>query len=504
MMTAAWIRSFCLACLILVPLSANAAMPLVHMRAFHFTGYWGGNPTGIKALPDAYFQYLANNNVNWLGISVAIFTGGMVDPTVKVIYTPATNQIPGAIYTFDDADLTTFIARVKQQGVKVYLTLAFQDSPEATQRDPSTLCHSAQYPVPRYLFGEMRFNPAVPVEACINPAYWWWNPSHSNYSTNVALFWNSYTQVAVKYATLAQHAGIEMISLGTETDRIFRTQNGSYPNNFRNELTQMVVAVRAAYSGVVTYDQVYDVQTSGNFYSASKPLFQDLGLDVVGVSAYFPLTSPPPTRVLSVSELESAWDTVFTNYLAPLQAANPGKPMVFLEFGYTDDVASPGNPTSNESTLFVSQDLSGNGVDDGRDQQNNIYQAFFNVNARYDDLVRGAFLWGNGMSNYDFDLTHRGFKLEGKPVELTVRGVYGAWKNDERLFSWAEAAYSAYFPVGANTQTASGYTYRYYPSTGNYLAFKNGRVVLHNGRDWNLLDVGAISLFLRLATAAGY
>src|SRR5207237_8295166 len=93
-------------------------------------------------------------------------------------------------------------------------------------------------------------------ESCINAAYWWWNPGQPSYAQNLAQFWNTYTQVAVKYATLCEETGVEMFSLGTETDHLFRTRTSTtWKNHFAIQLTQMVGAVRAAYSGLVTYDQ---------------------------------------------------------------------------------------------------------------------------------------------------------------------------------------------------------------------------------------------------------
>ena len=39
-------------------------------------------------------------------------------------------------------------------------------------------------------------------------------------------FWNTYTEQAVHFARIAQEEGVRMYSLGTETDRLFRTRSG--------------------------------------------------------------------------------------------------------------------------------------------------------------------------------------------------------------------------------------------------------------------------------------
>jgi serine protease len=75
----------------------------------------------------------------------------------------------------------------------------------------------------------------------------------------------------------------------------------------------------------------------------------------------------------------------------------------------------------------------------------------------------------------------------------------------ERIYAWAEATYPQYFPKGnGQAGTLAPYTYRYYPMSGNYLGTGNGRMLIHNGRDWNLLDMGSISDYLALAAAAGF
>ena len=84
-----------------------------------------------------------------------------------------------------------------------------------------------------------------------------------------------------------------------------------------------------------------------------------------------------------------------------------------------------------------------------------------------------------------------------------VRAAAGI-SDIDRVFNWAEVAYPQYFPKPMVAGVQAPYTYRYYPATGNYVGVAGGRVYVHNGRDWNLLDVGALSDFIALAAAAGY
>ena len=81
--------------------------------------------------------------------------------------------------------------------------------------------------------------------------------------------------------------------------------------------------------------------------------------------------------------------------------------------------------------------------------------------------------------------------------------VYPLRSDADRVFSWAESVYPELFPKDGTAGTKD-YKYRFYAATGNYLATSAGRVVVHNGRDWNFLDVGALGDYLWLAAMTGY
>ena len=67
------------------------------------------------------------------------------------------------------------------------------------------------------------------------------------------------------------------------------------------------------------------------------------------------------------------------------------KPVVFLEFGYTDDLASPALPHANEGLrLFPKTSMETASMTEGTNRT--PLPAFFNVDARHDNRVRGAFL----------------------------------------------------------------------------------------------------------------
>ncbi|MEN9630120.1 MAG: hypothetical protein RJA10_3348 [Pseudomonadota bacterium] len=98
--------------------------------------------------------------------------------------------------------------------------------------------------------------------------------------------------------------------------------------------------------------------------------------------------------------------------------------------------------------------------------------------------------------------------LDGQPrsgaVDIGADQAGSGQTDTDRVMNWAEVVYPQFFRRPFNSGLALGYTYRYYEATRNYLATRNGRVAVHNGRDWLELDVGALADFLPQAAAAGY
>ena len=198
----------------------------------------------------------------------------------------------------------------------------------------------------------------------------------------------------------------------------------------------MVARVRAAYSGLVTYDMYYNALTSADFYgSAPTHLWDDLDLDIVGISAYFPLTDAVPTTVPSVADIQASYEQIFQDYLLPLAARNPARPIVFLEYGATDTVETLTWPAGSPSQFrpFVFTDANGNGLDDGRETQANIYQALFNTMARHPGVLNGLFPWDNWMANDAFwasyQANNRSLGLYGRPAEEVVRRTYESYQQ---------------------------------------------------------------------------
>ncbi|MEA2077366.1 MAG: hypothetical protein U9O95_05045, partial [Candidatus Marinimicrobia bacterium] len=286
-------------------------------RAIHMGGNWGRNTVSVLDPPQEYFDYLNSINVNWVGISVALHIEDSMDSTVERKYTNV--RIP----TFTDENLVRVIQKLKKNDFNVYLTLAF----EAFEAE------SAEHPVKRWQLGD----PKIPNEdPNVLPEFWPWALEHPEHEGFVRKFWETYTEQAVHFAELCETEGVGLYSLGTETNRLFRTRTGGYwPNNYLEHMTEMVDSVRQAFSGFLTYDMHYGALIDTGFFSLGE-LWEDLDMDIVGLSAYFPLTDTMPDSVMSTTDLENCWNQIFNDHLIPLKDNNPDKPILFLEFGYVD------------------------------------------------------------------------------------------------------------------------------------------------------------------------
>ncbi|MYD59634.1 MAG: hypothetical protein F4W91_01200 [Gemmatimonadetes bacterium] len=406
------------------------------LRAIHAAGNWGDTGYVVDQweaagrigtlIPMDYIQWLKSLHINWIGLSVALHYDDSMDSTVERVYS-SNVDIP----TFSDEALRQLIREFRNHGIDVYLTLAF----EAYEAE------TAAHPVRRWQLGDPAPGGVPPdnpnIYGLILPQYWPWRPDHPHHRRFVAEFWATYTQQAVHFARIAEDEGVRLYSLGTETDRLFRTRSGSYmTNGFGRELRSMVQSVRAVYSGLLTYDMHYDVLTASHFYgpgSGAGHLWADLDLDIIGISAWFPLTDSRPSTVLSVESFQTRYRQIFQNQLIPLANTNPDRPIVFTEYGAMDVIETPERPgdTSAQNRRFVFTDSNRNGLDDGRETQANIYKALINTLTQYPGIVNGVFYWDNWIASDErwarYWARRRTYSIRDKPSEEIVRSAYASY-----------------------------------------------------------------------------
>lgn len=412
------------------------------LRSIQLTGNWGTNQEAAdqweadggrgSLIHEDYWEWIDSLHVNWVGVAVHLHYEDSMDSTIERDYSPQTDTP-----TFSDRALRQIIRELRDHGLDVLVTLAFDEVAGET----------AERPLGRWQLGDPASRPGgVPHgdrahRSPMLPENWPWRPDHPDHERFVAEFWATYTEQAVHFAEIAEDEGVGLFQLGTETDRLFRTRpsDGPMTNDFGDELRSMVARVRSVYSGRLTYDTHWSAIVDPDFHgpgSGAGHLWEDLGLDVVGVSAYFPLTEDPPSQVLDLRLLETSYERIFHDHLIPLAGRNPGRPVVFLEYGVKDLVAAVHRPSLPGFPPFVFADSNGNGLDDGRETQANMFQAFFNTMERYPGVVNGAFLWGNWIASDKKWAEHwagrRNFSIRDKPAEAVVRSVYTRFLNPER------------------------------------------------------------------------
>ena len=375
----------------------------------------------VVEAPPEYIEWLEGLHVKWLGLSVTLTYDDSMDSTVErnTEYLPPSDDV-----SFSDDALRQLIRELKEHGIDVFLTLAFQ----------AYAAQTSARPVERWQLGDPGGEDGVPCcETGILPENWPWRPDHPDHRRFVAEFWETYTQRAVHVARIAEEEGVRLFSLGTETDSLFRTRpGGHFTNDFRSELRAMVSRVRAVYSGLLTYDQHYGVLV--NTGPAWDHLWGDLDLDVVGVSAWFPLVDSPPSTVMSVESLRESYARVFRDHLVPLAGRNPDRPILFLEYGAPSSVEAPADPAGDwTAEPFVFTDMNGNGIDDGNETQANIYRALLDTMSDHPGLIDGVFWWDNWITTADmwagYWATRRTSAIRDKPAGEVVRSVYASWRD---------------------------------------------------------------------------
>jgi hypothetical protein len=246
-------------------------------------------------------------------------------------------------------------------------------------------------------------------------------------------FFNSYETMIVNEASIAQADGAQMLDIGTELDQLTGPQ-------YLSEWTQIISAVRAVYSGALTYSANWDDDLSpwaydsqGNYNAAiagtgniaTQISFWNQ-LDYIGIDQYAPLsdaTNPTlqdlingwtqtPTDPYSYNATTVAANTsnsdsspnasivakisgAATNDITPQPTLSPlsliqyyenmsaeiGKPLLFSEIGYED--ASDGAQNVNYPNGTQDQTL-----------QANAYQAFFDAWEQSGNTsLKGTFFW---------------------------------------------------------------------------------------------------------------
>jgi len=250
-----------------------------------------------------------------------------------------------------------------------------------------------------------------------------YNPGNAS-STGAASFFASYKAMIVNEATIAQADGAKIFDIGTELDQL---TGPAYEDYWTNPTTGIIAAVKAVFSGQLTYSAEWD--DSQGYWQYNVASFSNDGetgssyitgnlatqvsfwsdLDYVGIDEYAAISDQSAAQLdaegfsAEVATLVKGWtetptDPIVSNvtggeslidYYEGISQAT-GKPLLFTELGYGDvsDAASaPPTPGFDE-----------NGNPDGATAdptlQAALYAAFFDAwKEAGNSSLEGVYLW---------------------------------------------------------------------------------------------------------------
>ena len=198
-----------------------------------------------------------------------------------------------------------------------------------------------------------------------------------------------YEGYILAYARPAAEAGVDAFCVGRETDKAAIAREADW--------RRLIARVREVFKGPLTY--------SANFDSYARIGFWD-ALDVIGISAYFPLTDEREPRA---EGLAVAWDHILT----PLEAfaRKENRRVVFTEIGYPAvpmAARRPWEETGGPADVWL---------------QARLYEAALRAVSRRAFLA-GTFFWlWEGVARPPF--RDASFSIQDKPASFVMARWYG-------------------------------------------------------------------------------
>ncbi|MHB1445405.1 MAG: glycoside hydrolase family 113 [Acidimicrobiales bacterium] len=216
--------------------------------------------------------------------------------------------------------------------------------------------------------------------------------------SSIPQFFASYRAFMDHYAQLAQADGVWLLFIGSEMTSL-EGQTAQWES--------VIASARQYYSGQVGYEQNWDV--------IGQPQFLNQ-VDVVGVSAYFPLDdSADPSESQLLADWTDSRNATYQghNWVGSLihLAASTNKPILFGEVGYM------------ASDYAASQPFDNNYVDNNPTLQANLYQALLQTFSGYSWWM-GVAWWEWSDASADAPRTPK-----GKAAETLLRNWYvNGWR----------------------------------------------------------------------------
>lgn len=202
---------------------------------------------------------------------------------------------------------------------------------------------------------------------------------------NIDQWFGYYRHMILRVAEICEDYGVEMLSVGSELSSM---------QTKKSRWNMLVEDTKSYYGGKLCYSVNWDAISSLSFHSS---------LDLVGISAYFPLTNvndfdPKPAKLLK------SWNNIKSDIKK--QTAHISKPFFLSEVGYR----------SFDGAAFKPYEHSTDGDQDLKEQYD-CFNAFLEC-WRNDKDLAGAFIYETYKYGKGLDL---GYNFMGKPAEKLVR-----------------------------------------------------------------------------------
>ncbi len=250
-------------------------------------------------------------------------------------------------------------------------------------------------------------------------------------ASNRDAWFQNYGNILIKYADIAKQNGVEGMCVGTELISM-----ATYTSNADNtqRWNSMIANVRSHFSGFLTYSANWG---SGSFGEEAPHIGFWPALDMIGISAYYPLASGQTNP--SVSTLVSDWNYWNDNKVKPL-ANQYGKKVLFTEVGYRSVDGAHNDPYEGAR-----------GGNVNLQEQVNDYQALFQF-WNNSSIVAGMYIWNWESNPNAGGVNENHYTVQNKPAEAVVKQWYTQTQTPP--------------PVPANTQFQSNGSISGTPTVG--------------------------------------
>jgi hypothetical protein len=216
----------------------------------------------------------------------------------------------------------------------------------------------------------------------------WHNDIEMTNEADWRQWFSQYEGYVLAYARQAAEAGADAFCVGRETDKAAMAR----PADWR----RIIARVRETFAGALTY--------SANFDTYDRIAFWD-ALDVIGVSAYFPLGDGVPTE----ESLAAAWDATLARLESLSRKAN--RRVVFTEIGYPavpTAASRPWNEPPGPADVWL---------------QARLYDAVLKAVSKR-PFMAGTFFWlWEGVARPAF--RDPSFSIQDKPASFVMADWYG-------------------------------------------------------------------------------